>query len=55
MKNTEQVELQPAAEASQDGLVNGFLAVGMGINILLVAAYLIWAYKQWGKKERQEN
>ncbi len=51
MENTKQVELQPATESKQDGLVTGFFAIGMVINIALLIAYVIWAYRQWGKRE----
>lgn len=49
-RNTEQVVLPPAIETRQDGLVSGFFAIGMVINLVLVIAYFIWAFKQWGKK-----
>ncbi|MGI9317175.1 MAG: FeoB-associated Cys-rich membrane protein [bacterium] len=38
--------------AKEDSLV-GFFAVGMIINIALVAAYVIWAYKQWKRKKNE--
>jgi heme/copper-type cytochrome/quinol oxidase subunit 2 len=34
----------------QDNSMMGFFAVGLVINIALVAAYFIWAYKQWKRK-----
>ncbi|MCP4187445.1 MAG: hypothetical protein GY763_07570 [Gammaproteobacteria bacterium] len=55
MENTEQVVLQPVNGNEHDGLVTGFFAVGMVINILLITAYFIWAIKQWGKKEKLDR
>ncbi len=55
MENTKQVVLQPATESKQDDLVTGFFAIGMVINVALVIAYLIWAYRQWGKREKSDN
>ncbi len=46
-----QTEQLPAADdATQDNSLMGFFAVGIVINIALVAAYFIWAYKQWNRK-----
>ena len=36
--------------AGDDSLV-GFFAIGVVINIALVAAYFIWAYRQWKRKK----
>ena len=33
----------------------GFFAIGMVVNLALITAYFIWAYKQWGKKESEEE
>ncbi len=40
---------QSTPEAESSGPSVEFFAVGIIINIVLVAAYLIWAYKQWNK------
>ncbi len=55
MDNTEQIQVQTITDASSDSLITGFFAIGMVINILLVTAYLVWACKQWGKKEKQDQ
>ncbi|MCP4232372.1 MAG: hypothetical protein GY770_02130 [Aestuariibacter sp.] len=55
MKNTEQIELQPVPENKQDGLISGFFAVGIVINIVMITAYFIWAVKHWGKKEKLDE
>jgi hypothetical protein len=53
---TQSVELQsgqsknPDDAAKGDSLV-GFFAIGVVINIALVAAYFIWAYRQWKRKK----
>jgi hypothetical protein len=28
----------------------GFFAIGVTINIVMIVAYIIWAYRQWHKK-----
>lgn len=53
MENTEQIVMQAADDSQSDSLVSGFFAIGMVINIALIIAYLVWAYRQWGKKESQ--
>ncbi|MCP4431185.1 MAG: hypothetical protein GY806_09425 [Gammaproteobacteria bacterium] len=50
MESNKQLISQPVAESEQDNLVTGFFAIGMIINIALVVAYIIWAFRQWGKK-----
>ena len=40
----------PDNGAGDDSLV-GFFAIGVVINIALVAAYFIWAYRQWKRKK----
>lgn len=38
----------PVIEAERDDLTS-FFAVGVVINIVMITAYFIWAYKQWRK------
>lgn len=45
----------PVHEGEQKNLTTGFFAVGAVINIVMVTAYFIWAYKQWKKKESGEK
>ena len=47
---TQSEQLPTHDEAVQDNSLIGFFAVGIVINIALVAAYFIWAYKQWKRK-----
>ncbi len=55
MEDSKQVVLQPVPEARADDSLPVFFAIGMVINIALMIAYLVWAYRQWGKKEKQGN
>lgn len=32
-----------------EGAPIGFFAIGIGINLILLAAYFIWALRQWKK------
>jgi|GEM_PF-3315430 len=45
----------PVHEGEQKNLTTGFFAVGAVINIVMVTAYFIWAYKQWKKKGSGEK
>ena len=38
----------PAIEAGREDLTT-FFAVGVVINLVMITAYFIWAYKQWNK------
>jgi hypothetical protein len=38
----------PVFEAERDDLTV-FFTIGVVINIVMITAYFIWAYKQWGK------
>ena len=51
---TEQALPSATAEEPDYSLV-GFFAIGMVINVVLITAYFIWAYKQWGKKEKGDD
>ena len=53
MKLTEQPE--PVAETEQKDSMTGFFAVGLVINIVMITAFFIWAYKQWGKTGKQDK
>jgi hypothetical protein len=41
----------PLHENEQNGPSTAFFVVGAVINIVMITAYFIWAYKQWKKKE----
>jgi hypothetical protein len=38
-------------QVGQNGPTAMFFAVGILINIVMIAAYFIWAYKQWRKSD----
>lgn len=44
----------PVFEAERDDLTS-FFAVGIVINIVMITAYFVWAYKQWGKTGAREE
>ena len=44
---TEQVD---ASNQDSGDLTFAFYAVGIVINLVMIAAYFIWAFKQWNKK-----
>ena len=33
----------------------GFFGIGIAINVILVTAYLVWAFRQWKKKDHHES
>jgi len=39
---------EPVFEAEREDLTS-FFAVGIVINIVMITAYFVWAYKQWNK------
>ena len=41
--------------AEPDFSLAGFFAIGMVVNLVLITAYFIWAYKQWGKKDKNDE
>jgi hypothetical protein len=44
----------PVIDIERDDLT-AFFAVGIVINIVMITAYFVWAFKQWGKTgERKE-
>lgn len=48
---------QVASESTNESTnsITHFFAVGLLINILMIAAYFIWAYRQWNKKKGEDN
>jgi hypothetical protein len=38
-------------QVGQNGPTATFFAVGIIINIVMIAAYFIWAYKQWKQSD----
>ena len=47
--------LPDAMSGEPDFSLAGFFAIGMVVNLVLITAYFIWAYKQWGKKDRSDE
>ena len=44
--------VQPAiTDVDWGDFTNVFFAAGVVINVVMITAYLIWAYKQWNKQE----
>ena len=50
---SEQIEAGPAT--SQHEAPIGFFAIGVVINLVLITAYFIWAYKQWKKPDKRDK
>ncbi len=48
-------QLTPVPEVGQKDPLIVFFAVGVVINIVMITAYFIWAYKQWKKTEPGEK
>jgi len=48
---------QPAADSrlEQDDSMIGFFGIGIVINVVMITAYFIWAYKQWKKSDRRDE
>ena len=48
---------QPAAvpEDAPNDSMTGFFAVGIVINIVMITAFFIWAYRQWNKTEKPDE
>jgi len=44
---SEQAEAAPVTTQHEPSM--GFFAIGIVINLVLITAYFIWAYKQWKK------
>ena len=47
---TDQVSIEQPAPVQQGEHLYGFFAIGMIINVVLLIAFFIWAYRQWNKK-----
>jgi heme/copper-type cytochrome/quinol oxidase subunit 2 len=48
---------QPAADSppeADDSLIV-FFGIGIVINLVMITAYFIWAYKQWKKTDRPDE
>ena len=45
----------PAAPQEPDDSLIVFFGIGLAINLLVITAYFIWAYKQWGKSDNKDE
>jgi cytochrome bd-type quinol oxidase subunit 2 len=50
---TEQPTVDSGLEQNHPML--GFFGIGVVINLVMITAYFIWAYKQWKKTDRQDE
>jgi hypothetical protein len=58
VKNTESSyseQADAAAAAPQHEAPVGFFAIGIAINLVLIGAYIIWAFRQWKKSRPQDE
>jgi hypothetical protein len=48
---------QPAADSrpEQNDSMIGFFGIGVVINVVMITAYFIWAYKQWKKSDKRDE
>jgi heme/copper-type cytochrome/quinol oxidase subunit 2 len=48
---------QPASDSGpeQNDSMIVFFGIGMVINVVMITAYFIWAYKQWKKSDKQDE
>ncbi len=47
---SEQTEADPVTPQHEVSI--GFFAIGIVVNVVLITAYFIWAYKQWKKPDK---
>jgi heme/copper-type cytochrome/quinol oxidase subunit 2 len=50
---TEQPVAAPAPEQEDPLIV--FFGIGVVINLVMITAYFIWAYKQWNKSDKPDR
>ena len=48
---------QPAVDSrpEQNDSMIVFFGIGVVINVVMITAYFIWAYKQWKKSDKQDE
>ena len=48
---------QPATDSrpEQNDTMIGFFGIGVVINVVMITAYFIWAYKQWKKSGQRDE
>ena len=42
-------------ETAEQNPMIGFFAIGLVINIVIIAAFFYWAYTQWGKSDNRKD
>ena len=50
---SEQTEADPVTPQHEASI--GFFAIGIVVNLVLITAYFIWAYKQWKKPGKPDK
>ena len=45
----------PDAPQEPDHSLTVFFGIGLVINLLVITAYFIWAYKQWNKSDKKDE
>jgi hypothetical protein len=50
---SEQAVADPATPQHEAPI--GFFAIGIVVNLVLITAYFIWAYKQWKKPGKRDK
>ena len=46
---------QPVQEVEQKELITNFFVIGGIINITMILAYFVWAFRQWKKIDAREE
>ncbi len=52
---TDPVSTEQSGPVQQGEHLYGFFAIGMIINVVMLIAFFIWAYRQWHKKGTGEE
>ena len=58
MSNSQSSQVEQAVivpETPEHEAPIGFFVIGIVINLVLITAYFIWAYKQWKKSDRRDE
>ena len=52
---TEQASINPAPDSGvNENAPVGFFVIGIAINLALLAAYLVWAWRRWKRPDPSE-
>ena len=56
IEQTSTIDLLPGDSAIEpDHPMTGFFVIGVVINLILIAAFFVWARKQWKKNKHEER